>query len=43
MLRGKVFDNTLLKIGRKGDQLTFTTSGGKGKKEDKELIESKDA
>jgi len=41
MLRGKITDNSLLKIGRKGDQLTFNTTS-KGKKEEKEL-ESKEA
>jgi ATP-dependent Clp protease ATP-binding subunit ClpC len=41
MLRGKITDNSLLKIGRKGDQLTFTSTA-KGKKEEKEL-EAKDA
>jgi ATP-dependent Clp protease ATP-binding subunit ClpC len=37
ILRGKITDNSLLKVGRKGDQLTFTPSAtGKAKKEEKD-------
>jgi ATP-dependent Clp protease ATP-binding subunit ClpC len=37
ILRGKISDNSLLKVGRKGDQLTFTPGPSKtGKKEEKE-------
>jgi ATP-dependent Clp protease ATP-binding subunit ClpC len=38
ILRGKITDNSLLKVGRKGDQLTFTpaATGTKAKKEEKE-------
>jgi ATP-dependent Clp protease ATP-binding subunit ClpC len=41
ILRGKITDNSVLKVGRKGDQLTFTPgastkAAGAGKKEDKE-------
>ncbi len=46
ILRGRVTDNSLLKVGRKGDVLTFTPTSNapKGKKEsDKEATESKEA
>jgi ATP-dependent Clp protease ATP-binding subunit ClpC len=38
ILRGKITDNSLLKVGRKGDQLTFTPSASatKGKKDEKD-------
>jgi ATP-dependent Clp protease ATP-binding subunit ClpC len=49
ILRGKVTDNSMLKVGRKGDQLTFTPSSTAkakpveaGKKEEKENIEVKE-
>jgi ATP-dependent Clp protease ATP-binding subunit ClpC len=42
ILRGKITDNSLLKVGRKGDQLTFTPGPSKtGKKEEKEPAEVK--
>ncbi|HLP41800.1 MAG TPA: ATP-dependent Clp protease ATP-binding subunit, partial [Fibrobacteria bacterium] len=45
ILRGKITDNSLLKVGRKGDQLTFTpsASAGKAKKEEKDAVEVKEA
>jgi ATP-dependent Clp protease ATP-binding subunit ClpC len=45
ILRGKITDNSLLKVGRKGDQLTFASSarsGGK-KEAEKEAVEAKEA
>ena len=44
ILRGKVVYNSLLKVGRKGDQITFSASGAKaGKKDsDKEAVDTKD-
>ena len=42
ILRGKTADNSVLKVGRKGDQLTFTPGPAKGaKKEEKEPTEVK--
>jgi ATP-dependent Clp protease ATP-binding subunit ClpC len=43
ILRGKIADNSLLKVGRKGDQLTFTPgpSSKAPKKEEKEPAEVK--
>jgi ATP-dependent Clp protease ATP-binding subunit ClpC len=43
ILRGKITDNSMLKVGRKGDQLTFTPGSTKaaGKKDEKEAAEAK--
>jgi ATP-dependent Clp protease ATP-binding subunit ClpC len=42
ILRGKITDNSSLKVGRKGDQLTFTSGPTKtGKKDEKESTEVK--
>ncbi|MEO7424059.1 MAG: hypothetical protein ABI036_02665, partial [Fibrobacteria bacterium] len=42
ILRGKITDNSSLKVGRKGDQLTFTSGPGKNaKKDEKEPAELK--
>jgi ATP-dependent Clp protease ATP-binding subunit ClpC len=43
ILRGKLVDSSLLKVGRKGEQLTFSTSSTKGKKDEKEIVEAGEA
>ncbi len=41
ILRGKITDSSLIKIGRKGDQISFTSSAKASKKEpEKEAVES---
>ncbi len=44
ILRGKITDNSLLKVGRKGDQITFSATASKpGKKDaEKETVEAKE-
>ncbi len=45
ILRGKVVDNSLLKVGRKDDQITFSSASSKGgkKEAEKKVVEAKEA